>query len=207
MAARARHRRLASLGEGDLALELLQHPVTGVVLSRRWRSGDAVATPTLDPPDAPPSRSCPTAAGFRAAPERRGDERCGAAAAALDRGRGGGLRAPRAGAARGARVSGLRLEEDAVDVTIDWPTPASTATAPAPYGDKTFDEYGVADMSWWYPRTIPGFGCARGEPSVACGPRSGRRRPGGGSRVSSAWYSCSTAYSNGREAVWHLQAK
>ena len=33
-----------------------------------------------------------------------------------------------------------------------------------PFGDRSFDEYGVADMDWWYPRDDPGFGCRTGQP-------------------------------------------
>jgi len=197
-----------SLDEGELALELLQHPVTGLVMARHWRSGEGGARATLDPPDAPPFAFLPTSAGFRAAPgfevrtlrtlKRQrwiADEE--AAFALLER------ELP-----AGARISGLRLEEDAIDVTIDWPTPAFDGDPPAPYGDKTFDEYGVADMSWWYPRTIPGFGCARGEllDRVRASLQEAKAKAGD-QGFSSAWYSCSTAYSNGRDAVWHLQAK
>ena len=41
-------------GPGDVAFELLLHPFTGAVLSRRWSGGPEGATATLDPPDAPP---------------------------------------------------------------------------------------------------------------------------------------------------------
>jgi hypothetical protein len=197
-----------SLDEGELALELLQHPVTGLVLARHWRSSDGGARATLDPPDAPPFAFLPTAAGFVAAPgvEVRplraltrhrwiADEE--AAFALLERELPGG-----------ARMSELRLEEDEVDVTVDWPTPAFDGRPPAPYGDKTFDEYGVADMGFWYPREIPGFGCARGEPLARARAsfREAKARTGE-QAFASAWYSCSPAYSNGREAVWHLQAR
>ena len=47
---------------------------------------------------------------------------------------------------------------------IEWKTPAFDGKPPVPYGDKSFDEYGFADMDWWYPREIPGFGCPVGAP-------------------------------------------
>lgn len=197
-----------SLDEGELALELLRHPVTGLVLARHWRSGEGGARATLDPPDAAPFAFLLASAGFRAAPgvevrtlrtlKRQrwiADEE--AAFALLER------ELP-----AGARISGLRLEEDAIDVTIEWPTPAFDGDPPAPYGNRTFDEYGIADTSWWYPRTIPGFGCARGDllDRVRASLREAKAKAGD-QGLSSAWYSCSTAYSNGRDAVWHLQAK
>jgi hypothetical protein len=109
---------------------------------------------------------------------------------------------------KGADIAELTLEEDQVDVTIDWPTPAFDGALPAPYGDKAFDEYGVADMGWWYPRTTPGFGCARGQALArvrAAFAEAKARMPE--QPLSRAWYSCSPAYSDGRQAAWHLQAK
>jgi hypothetical protein len=198
----------SALDEGDLALELLQHPTTGVVLARRWRSGDGGAMPTLDPPDAPSFAFLLASAGFRAAPgvqvtalrplpRQRWVADAEAAFALLER------ELPGA-----ARVSELTLEEDGVDVTIDWPTPAFDGHPPVPYGDRTFDEYGIADMGYWYPRESPGFGCARGETlaRVRASFREAKARMGE-QALASAWYSCSPAYSNRHDAVWHLRPK
>jgi hypothetical protein len=195
-----------SFGDGDVALELLRHPVTGLVLARQWRSGEEGATATLDPPDAPPFAFLPASPGFRAAPgwapaalrplaRHRWAAEEDAAFALLER------ELP-----KGAKIAELTLDDDTVDVTIDWPTPAFDGAPPAPYGDKTFDEYGVADMGWWYPRTTPAFGCARGEPlaRVRAAFREARARAGE-QRLARAWYSCSPAYSDGHRAVWHLQ--
>ena len=197
-----------SLGESDLALELVQHPVTGLVLARQWRSGEGGARATLDPPDAPPFAFLPTSPGFvpvsgsapralRALRRHRWLTEEEAAFALLER------ELP-----KGAKVAELTLVDDTVDVTVDWPTPAFDGDPPAPYGDKTFDEYGVADMGWWYPRTSPGFGCAQGEPlaRVRAAFREARARAGE-QGLSRAWYSCSPAYSDGHRPVWHLQPK
>ncbi len=197
-----------SLGEGDLALELVQHPVTGVVLERRWRSGDGGARAALDPRDATPFAFLPSSAGFRAAPGfeprtlqalRRhrwlADEEAVFALLARE------LPAE-------ARVSELSLEDDEIEVTIAWPTPAFDGDPPAPYGQKTFDEYAVADMSWWYPQVIAGFGCVRGEPLARVRASYAEARARAGEQpLSRAWYSCSTAYSDGHRAVWHLQPR
>jgi hypothetical protein len=40
--------------------------------------------------------------------------------------------------------------------------PGFDNSGPQPYGDKSFDAYGVADTSFWYPREIPGFSCQQG---------------------------------------------
>ena len=42
-----------SLDASEAAFELVQHPVTGRVLSRRWRAGAEGATATIEPADAP----------------------------------------------------------------------------------------------------------------------------------------------------------
>jgi hypothetical protein len=168
------------VGPGDVAFELLLHPFTGAVLSRRWSGGAEGATATLDPPDAPPFAFLP-AEPFPAVGK-----------------------AP-SGLPKGARVSELTLDEDKIDVTIAWQTPAFDGKPPVPYGQKTFDEYGVADAGFWYPREIPGFGCAKGEPLsdviTAFGIAKAQRVS---MPLTGAWYSCSTAYSNGRSGVWHL---
>jgi hypothetical protein len=203
---RAHPAAAGSFAEGEVALELLRHPVTGLVLARHWRSGEGGATATLDPPDAPSFAFLPASPGFRAAPgwapralrplaRHRWVAEEDAAFALLER------ELP-----KGAKVAGLTLEDDSVEVTIDWPTPAFDGDPPAPYGDKTFDEYGVAEMGWWYPRTTPSFGCARGEPlaRVRAAFREARARAGE-QGLSRAWYSCSPAYSDGHRAAWHLR--
>jgi hypothetical protein len=63
-------------------------------------------------------------------------------------------------------------------------------------------------MSWWYPREIPGFGCPAGTPLEAVRRAFVDARARFGSQpLSRAWFSCSTAYSNGRDGVWHLVAR
>jgi hypothetical protein len=190
-------------GPGDVAFELLLHPFTGAVLSRRWSGGPEGATATLDPKDAPPFAFLPAEAfpavgkapvAIRPRERRRWLAQDGAAFSLLWK------ELP-----KGARVSELTLDEDKIDVTIAWQTPAFDGKPPVPYGQKTFDEYGVADAGFWYPREIPGFGCAKGEPLsdviTAFGIAKAQR---GSMALTGAWYSCSTAYSNGRSGVWHL---
>jgi len=102
----------------------------------------------------------------------------------------------------GARVSELRFEPDEIELRIQHPTPRGENERPAPYGDKSFDEYGIADSDWWYPRDEASFGCVAGVPleTVHLQFLNAYR----GERLEWAWFSCSTAYSNGRNGVWHL---
>jgi hypothetical protein len=192
----------------DLAFELVLHPATGVPLSRRWRSGPERASAVLDPADAPPFAFLPASPGFepfpassapalRALPRRRWLADAASAFALLSK------ELPAS-----ARVSELTIEDDKIEVQVDGPTPAFDGKPPAPYGDKSFDEYAVADLSWWYPREIPGFGCPRGAPldPVRTAFFEARARFGS-APLSRAWYSCSTAYSNGRDGVWNLVAR
>ena len=58
---------------------------------------------------------------------------------------------------KGAKVSELRIDEGEINVTIDWKTPAFNDRPPVPYGEKTFDECGIAHMDYWYPRESPGL--------------------------------------------------
>jgi hypothetical protein len=91
-------------------------------------------------------------------------------------------------------------------VQIEWPTPAFDGDPPAPYGDKSFDEYGVAGSDWWYPRTEPGFGCREGQDLSAV--RAAYEQAAArlaGHTPAFAWFSCSPAYSNGKRGAWHLR--
>jgi hypothetical protein len=192
----------------DLAFELVLHPATGVPLSRRWRGGPERASAVVEPVDAPEFAFLPASAGFEpfpasAAPPLRPLPRhhwladAASAFALLSR------ELP-----KGARVSELALEDDKLDVQIEFPTPAFEGKPPAPYGDKAFDEYGIADTGWWYPREVPGFGCPTGSSLEAVQAAFVEARARLGSQpLSRAWYSCSPAYSNGRDGVWHLVAR
>ncbi len=62
-----------------------------------------------------------------------------------------------------AKIMKLRLNDDAIEVTIEGPIPAFDNKPPAPSGDMEYDEYGVADRSWWYPREVFPSECGRGE--------------------------------------------
>jgi len=67
----------------------------------------------------------------------------------------------------GAKVMKVRIEEAEIEVTIEGPIPAFDDNPPAPSGDMEYDEYGVADRSWWYPRPVFPGDCGRGETLAA----------------------------------------
>lgn len=194
-----------TLGADEAAFELLRHPLTGAVLSRTWRGRPEGVEATLDPADAPPFPLLAVSGGFRpsapaAAPALRPLRRFRFTAetdAAFDL-------VARALPGR-ARISELRLQPDGIELRIEWPTLAFDGDPPAPYGDREFDEYGIPDMGFWYPRTEASFGCATGAPlaSVRASFAEAAARLGG-QALAWAWYSCSPAYSDGRTGVWHL---
>ena len=189
---------------GDVAFELLLHPFTGVALTRRWLGGPEGATATVDPADAAPFAFLPASGAFpivgkapaalKPLPRKRWIAQEGEAFALLAR------QLP-----KGARISELTIDEDEIDVQIEWKTPAFDGKPPVPYGDKSFDEYGLADTDWWYPREIPGFGCPVGAPLAELITSFGvAKAQRGGRPIERAWYSCSPAYSNGRTGTWNL---
>jgi hypothetical protein len=192
-----------SFEASDVAYELVRHPVTGRVLSRRWRSAEGGAVATVEPKDAPafallvaPSLVQPAAGSapppLEALEGHRWTAEAETAFAFLE-----------TVMPKGSTVSELRFEKDEIELRIQHPTPAFDGAAPAPYGDKTFDEYAVADTSWWYPRTDSGFGCAKGLPLLEVHAKFIAAKAVVGP-LASAWYSCSTAYSDGRSGAWHL---
>jgi hypothetical protein len=63
-----------------------------------------------------------------------------------------------------AKILKLRLEADQIKITIEGPIPAFDNNPPAASGDMEYDEYGIPDRSWWYPREIHANECSVGEP-------------------------------------------
>lgn len=104
----------------------------------------------------------------------------------------------------GAKIVELTLKAEEIEVQIEGPIPGFDQDPPAPFGDKSFDGYGIAEASFWYPREIAGFGCVRGEPLSVIVERF--RQAGGkdGANYHHAWYSCSSAYGDGRTGTWRL---
>jgi hypothetical protein len=194
-----------SLGAEEAAFELLRHPLTGTVLSRSWRGRPEGVEAATEPADAPAFPLLAVSGGFQpsspaTAPALRPLRRFRWTAetdAAFDL-------VARSLPGR-AHVSELRLEPDGIDLRIEWPTPAFDGQPPAPYGDREFDEYGIPDMGFWYPRTEASFGCTTGATlaSVRASFAEAAARLGG-APLAWAWYSCSPAHSDGRTGVWHL---
>jgi hypothetical protein len=190
-----------SLDASEAAFELLLHPVTGRVLSRSWRAGAEGASATVEPADAPAFALLVEAAQLQPVGARL------PALQALKR-RDWTVETEPAFAflakalPKGARISELRFEPDEIEVRIQHPTARGENEPNAPYGDKSFDEYGIADSDWWYPRDEASFGCAAGVPleTVHLQFLNAHR----GERLAWAWFSCSTAFSNGHDGVWHL---
>lgn len=193
------------LGPDDLAYEVVRHPITGEAFARRWRKGAEGAVASTDPPGAPgfPLLSAdprftpaarPPLGALEVVPRFDWIAQPDAAFAVIAR-----------SLPRGALVSEIRLDPDRIEVQVAHPTKAFDGKPPAPFGDMEWDEYGVADRDWWYPREIAGFGCATGRPLAelhADFVSTWSRR--GSLPLANAWYSCSPAYSNGRAGTWHL---
>ena len=189
---------------GEVAVELLRHPFTGQAISRRWRGGPEGASATLDPPDAAPFAFLPASTTFpfvgkappalRPLARKRWITQSAEAFALLAR------EMP-----KGAHISELTLEEDEIKVQIAATTPAFDGKPPVPFGDKSFDEYGIADAGYWYPREIAGFGCVRGTTLAnVMAAFAIAKNARGSNPITTAWYSCSTAYSNGLTGTWHF---
>ena len=193
--------------EGDLlGVELLRLP-DGGVLRRDWRGleGAAQAQLRLVGPggdaDAPfprlyadsPFSMAPVPAALETL---RGRNFAAEPLAALD------LIAPTL--PPGSLISEISVRPEGIEVTVTGGEFRFDSGDPAaPYAEMDFDEYGVAERSWWYPRQSPGFGCEQGrsldQVRQMLGERSLRANP------TLAWYSCSPAYSDKRSGVWHLR--
>lgn len=102
------------------------------------------------------------------------------------------------------KIVELTLSESKIDVSIMGPIPGFDNRGPQPFGDKTFDEYGVAESSYWYPREIPGFGCQQGQSLEEIIARFKAAGGVDGPSYFRAWYSCSPAYSDGKNGRWSI---
>jgi hypothetical protein len=205
--ARSELRRLASLplAAGEAAIELVADPVRGRVWQRHWWDDGPAPRSVRMPADAPAFPLLADSPWLRALegappaprPLKRHDW-LAETEAAFD--------LVARSLPRLARVSELTLEADAVKLQIESSTPAFDGRPPAPLGEKSFDEYGIADLEWWYPREEAGFGCRPGEAldRVRTAFATARGSVAGG-RLSQAWWSCSTAFGDGRTGVWHLR--
>jgi hypothetical protein len=60
------------------------------------------------------------------------------------------------------RISEIDIRAGTIKVTIIGPVKNFENKPPAPFGDATFDEYGIRDASWWYPRESGS--CTTGRP-------------------------------------------
>jgi hypothetical protein len=105
-----------------------------------------------------------------------------------------------------AKIVELNLLEDKIDVSILGPIPGFDKRGPQPYGDKSFDEYGVAENSYWYPREIPGFACRQGLSLEEVIARFKAEGGVDGPIYFRAWFSCSPAYSDGKNGRWSLSS-
>lgn len=62
-----------------------------------------------------------------------------------------------------AKILKLELKQQEIEITIAGPIPAFDNDPPAASGDMEYDEYGIADRSWWYPREVFPGECGTGE--------------------------------------------
>jgi hypothetical protein len=189
------------LESGLVALELVQNPRDGRTFVRRWQ-GVEESLPSVEPPDAPsfpilifdPSfsrKGSPPA--LETIPHFNYVENPQAAMRIIEK-----------ALPPGAKISEIQLERGKIFLRVQATTPAFEGKPPAPYGDMSFDEYGTPDSSWWYPREDPTFGCFSGSPLPQVEAELMEKLRSYSSPLVSAWFSCSSAYSDEKTGVWHL---
>lgn len=106
---------------------------------------------------------------------------------------------------QGRGISEISLSDSMLTVQTVGSTPAFDGAPPAPFGERSFDEFGIANASFWYPREIAGFGCTQGATIPAL--RESLQAAWHGGRLASIWYSCSPAHGDGSSGQWTLQTK
>lgn len=103
-----------------------------------------------------------------------------------------------------ARISEIDVRGASVKVTIAGAIKNFDGKPPAPFGDATFDEYGIRDSTWWYPRDIGG--CVPGYPLSEVSARLEKHHHLNNPRVFNAAFSCrQAAGSLARQGEWALR--
>ena len=144
---------------GLRALEATEHPATRTLLERRWPNSGTVQFNWREPKDFPilfrahPAdlafdqypllKPLPTATNWLKQPDR--------VFALLEK-----QLPPQ------ARIAELDIRDNSITVQIFGAIKNFDNKPPANFGDATFDEYGIRDMDWWYPREQVGSSCAPG---------------------------------------------
>ncbi len=87
-----------------------------------------------------------------------------------------------------ARISEIDVREGSIKLTIVGPVKNFDNKPPASFGDASFDEYGIRDADWWYPRDSgscsPGYSLS--QVSALLAQATNLNDP----RVWNAWFGC-----------------
>ncbi len=144
---------------GLRALEATEHPVTRALIERHWTDAGSVKFDWREPKDFPILFRQPPAdvaiAQYLALPQlttatnwlKQPDR----VFALLEK------QLP-----PNARIAELDFDDKSIKVQINGPIKNFDNKPPADLGDATFDEYGVRDFDWWYPREQMGTSCMPG---------------------------------------------
>ncbi len=97
------------------------------------------------------------------------------------------------------RISEIDVREGRIKLTIIGPVKNFDNKPPARFGDASFDEYGIRDTDWWYPRDSgscsPGY--SLNEVSALLAKASNLNDP----QVWNAWFGCN----QGKSGNWVLR--
>jgi hypothetical protein len=89
-----------------------------------------------------------------------------------------------------ARIARLSFGSDGISLTIRGRIQNLDGKPPAAFGDARFDEYGVRDADWWYPRDDPTYGCSVGHTLAEVRSMFLQHRSAGDPDLLSADYGC-----------------
>ncbi|MEP7154422.1 MAG: hypothetical protein ABI905_01515 [Betaproteobacteria bacterium] len=141
------------------ALEAGVHPGTQQLLERRWRTSGAMQSTWPDFDELPMLfRTSPPEPAFASQPQlkplanlhnwiKHPDEVFALLATQMP---------------PGTAIAELSFDDKSIQLRIVGPIRNPERNEPSPFGDATFDEYGVRDTEWWYPRDQAGTSCSPG---------------------------------------------
>ena len=89
-----------------------------------------------------------------------------------------------------AHIARLSFGSDGISLTIRGRIQNLDGKPPAACGDARFDEYGVRDADWWYPRDDPTYGCSVGHTLAEVRSMFLQHRSAGDPDLLSADYGC-----------------
>lgn len=105
----------------------------------------------------------------------------------------------------GHGIAAMSFDDKQISVYISGPVKGFEGRGPSPYGSASFDEYGIRDGNWWYPRDSATDPCSQGRSVAEVKALYRQATHHGRPDVYSAAFGCNARPDPGGKAAWVLR--